>query len=395
MAPPHSIRLTPRALQLAICLPPLAIVLVAFAILTASPGTVWDEETWGRPSRSSYCEPPQNSAVIQPINAWSNLGYVLLGVWSWSAGARDIWRLWHPSSEPAPPFTIAACPEFSFVCGASWVGLGMCSFLFHASLVRTWQKWDVGFTCSAGATLLAWSACSVCLHHLPPCRRWVRLTRACCSTLAIISMVLLVHLKWEYSATTMLIYIISALILIELILLPMLEPRSRRSRASAGCAVLCMGAAYVVRQLEADRSWGRCEPARTCPQERRAHTARLMSPRPSCCIRPWHTQGHVKPVAARASPPFAVRVRYTSANSPPTPRPWCFYSSWFQPHAVWHGMTAVAIGLLYYSWRLPLPHGPTERRWHCCPIRVALQAKHSHLTDATATVTNSELELQP
>ena len=48
------------------------------------------------------------------------------------------------------------------------------------------------------------------------------------------SMALLVHLKWQYPATNMLIGIVSALILIELVVLPALEPRSLRSRAAAG-----------------------------------------------------------------------------------------------------------------------------------------------------------------
>lgn len=49
---------------------------------TIDPGCPWYEaqQTFGAPN-VNWCEPTQCSLINEPANAWSNLGYILIGIW--------------------------------------------------------------------------------------------------------------------------------------------------------------------------------------------------------------------------------------------------------------------------------------------------------------------------
>ncbi|HSM02290.1 MAG TPA: ceramidase domain-containing protein [Acidimicrobiia bacterium] len=76
-----------------------------------------------------YCEAPRPGIAAQPANAWSNLGFVLIGllVLADSARTRDRYS----------PARIEADLRYSRLFGAVAVFLGLGSFAFHGSL-RAW-----------------------------------------------------------------------------------------------------------------------------------------------------------------------------------------------------------------------------------------------------------------
>jgi hypothetical protein len=253
--------------------------------------------------RTQYCEPKQtHSAVREPINAWSNIGYSLVGAWSFAAGMHDLRRPSH--SPPHDVSTLRGNPGFSLICGTTWLCLGMFSFLFHAANTRVWQMWDVGFTNNAAACMAVWSICSLCLAHVPPARRNPRATTAAflCTLCAVETC--LVAYKWRYSTRVSLSSLIGGLVVLECIVQPLLARRTTYQRVLTALAILSMLVAWVVRELEANKRWG---------------------------------------------------------------RPWCLWHDVFQPHSLWHLLSAAAIALQLASWRLPLPPPPRARRWRCCP----------------------------
>lgn len=279
----------------AACLPFIIITFVAFIVLTLSPASVWSN--WGRQRGTSACEPLQEaSAVREPINSWSNFIYTAVGAWAIGAGARDLIT---PAATAPPVGQLEASPLFSILLGLTWVSLGMFSFLFHGANVRLWRQYDVGFTVNAGLVMVAWSACSLTLWHVPACARHPRLTRASWMLCTVVAEALFVELKFEYSVTIALSAVVGVLILLECIVQPLLARRSCRQRSFTALAVLLMLVAYILRQLES--SWGS--------------------------------------------------------------RPLCLNSNWFQPHALWHLLSGVSIALVYAVWRLPPPPEPLKRTW--------------------------------
>lgn len=104
--------------------PPLAI----FAVLTSLTENIWDPAVWGRVGNTSWCEPDRPGSVREVVNSWSNVGYLLVGIYAfWITGRKTTSGVWR---------------AFGPIVGASLFALGIASFLFHASVVRVWRKAD-------------------------------------------------------------------------------------------------------------------------------------------------------------------------------------------------------------------------------------------------------------
>lgn len=189
---------------------------------------------------------------------------------------------------------LRSAPEVSVLFGVSWLALSACSFLWHAANVRGWQHADVGATLAATLCLTGWSVCSVCLYHWPSARRHPRLCRGATVSLVLLLDALFAAYKWQLELTELMVGAMSVLVLVEGGVQPALAARSWRHRLLVAGAALAFGGSYCFRQAEAKKFFG---------------------------------------------------LR----------KPLCLHSAWFQPHAVWHLGTALAIALLHRAWRLPLP----------------------------------------
>ena len=71
-------------------------------------------------------------------NTWSNLAYVLVGLYALGLGLWDFRR-----QRPLTSGYLVRTPAFSFLFGGACIYLGLASGYFHASLTRSGQRWDV------------------------------------------------------------------------------------------------------------------------------------------------------------------------------------------------------------------------------------------------------------
>jgi len=204
----------------------IALGLAAFVTTQPAAGA-WSGFTAG--DCAEYCESSHRCGslesrrvVHQPLNAWSNLAFVFVGV---LALAR--------------PFTLGAG-----LFAASAVLLGVGSFLFHASITREMQWLDMVGTYAA---LVAVLACGV---HRVWGAAWSLLLPA-----ALGLDLLIARYKWHLEAT------IAIPILLIAIAIPMTHiVRTGRGGATAALAPLALFiAAYGVRELDVRHI--ACDPA--------------------------------------------------------------------------------------------------------------------------------------
>ncbi|HWB62653.1 MAG TPA: ceramidase domain-containing protein [Chitinophagales bacterium] len=101
-------------------------------------------DLWGNWSLANgntfhFCEANRMGQLIrQPANTWSNLGYLLVGLFALTLGIQDYKR----SERKASDNFLVRHPLFSILFGVSALYLFTGSFLYHASLTRFFQKLD-------------------------------------------------------------------------------------------------------------------------------------------------------------------------------------------------------------------------------------------------------------
>ena len=282
----------------------LALVIPLTVISSLPNGDLWgDDKFW-----SEYCEPKRkHSALVEPVNAWSSLAYSLNGVYLFAATIHDLQQQQWGTSSSASPYgmlshhpisSLRANPAFGFVIALIEMVHGVSSFLFHASNTSTWQRWDAGFMNNAAAAMVSWSACSLCLEHLPAAQRHPRATTFGFLFSLLSVVVIFVHFKWQISSTLALTSLIGVGIFLECVLQPLLAQRSLLQRVLTGCAIVLFAEGYVVRELEVNKHWD---------------------------------------------------------------RPLCLWWTWFQAHALWHILTAAACSCQFVCWRATPPPPPRAR----------------------------------
>jgi len=108
-----------------------------------------------------FCEAVRDGATVrQPANTWTNLGFVLVGVFI----AADAGRARAPGSPgPGRAWTLGF--------GASVIFLGLASFFYHASLTFLGQCLDVAGMYLVGSALLAHM--TLCAGLCRPQRLWL------------------------------------------------------------------------------------------------------------------------------------------------------------------------------------------------------------------------------
>ncbi len=118
----------------------LAVALaVGVVAATASERGPWDDWVAARElHRPTYAERIHPEQLLRTrANTWSNLAYCLVGFYTCGLSVRD----WRHAAVPAG--TLVSTPGLGIVFGVACVWLGLSSGLFHASLTRLGQQFDV------------------------------------------------------------------------------------------------------------------------------------------------------------------------------------------------------------------------------------------------------------
>jgi len=143
-----------------------AVVLGLFAAILLSLGAVefafrgsnvWASLGGETPRGSSYAERVRPANVSRTLtNTWSNLGFVLVGLYAISFGWSDRRRT-APVPDGQKPNLLRSTPAHSILFGISCVYLGIGSGLYHASLTRWGQHLDVAAMYTPLVVLIAFN----------------------------------------------------------------------------------------------------------------------------------------------------------------------------------------------------------------------------------------------
>ncbi|MEI6466630.1 MAG: ceramidase domain-containing protein, partial [Verrucomicrobiota bacterium] len=157
---------------------------------------VWQAWGEGRELRQpNYAERIYQTAVFRTrANTWSNLAYVVVGLYACAAGWRD--RRGRVSPESG---YVARTPALSFFFGLSCCYLGVGSGLYHASLTRWGQQLDVASMYAPLLAALVMQGGRMIRERCPNRVAWPWLL-----LVALAANVLLYRFKWSMSSTTVL-----------------------------------------------------------------------------------------------------------------------------------------------------------------------------------------------
>jgi hypothetical protein len=184
----------------------------SFALVTAAVAVLFyafrDAPVWDTFMSSGEFRKPAYSEAIYPnsifrtrANTWSNLAYVLPGLYAIALGFWD----WRRKPEPTAPYVVRQ-PALGMLYGVACIYLGVGSGIFHASLTRWGQQLDVAAMYSPLVVLVA-------IHWA----RWlprVRLGRRALpawpvfALVAVVTSALLYVYKWELSSKRVMVTLI-------------------------------------------------------------------------------------------------------------------------------------------------------------------------------------------
>jgi len=88
-----------------------------------------------------FCEPVRDGVIRQPVNTWSNLAFVLVGLMVIGVGSRDLVRSSGRAGGASNP--IRTQPVSPMVYGVAAISIGLCSMLYHSSMAFAGQAIDV------------------------------------------------------------------------------------------------------------------------------------------------------------------------------------------------------------------------------------------------------------
>ena len=265
-------------------------VLFVFALLTAlfvalvaySKGLQIDWTTFSQ-SKSAidavYCERDRVAELVrQPANSWSNLMYLFYGVMLIRFGVNDAKHF-----KLQAPNWLTAMPELSILFGLHLALLCFGSFLFHASLTRMGQRWDMVGTYGvlvAPLITMIWAVGTILLKGADKLTERAYLRRSVLPLVLVILLtdVVIYIIKWYLDG----FFTMSGLILATLVVMVLYRINAK------GIMNLLLGAASV------------------------------------------------------AAIGFAWFLQYTDRQ-----KTWCDPDSWLQGHAIWHAMSGLAVLLLY------------------------------------------------
>lgn len=213
------------------------LALVALALLAA--WLAWSEaDVWAGWVEAEECRAPRYAerVVIASVfrtraNTWSNLAYVLVGLYALALAAHD--------ARAPGPGQVRRTPALSALFGLGCLVLGAGSSLFHASLTRVGQHLDVAAMYLPLLALLAVSASRLS----PRIATWPRLAVAWA-----IAGVLLFVFKWQMSAIVWMPVLI--LVVVATRALERLRGLGRSALRWSLLSLACLVAAVACRDLD-------------------------------------------------------------------------------------------------------------------------------------------------
>lgn len=157
---------------------------------------IWQGWSEGRELRQpSYAERVYHAAVFRTrANTWSNLAYVVVGLYALAVGWRD--RRGHVSPDSG---YVARTPALSFFFGLSCCYLGVGSGVYHASLTRWGQQLDVASMYAPLLAALVIQGGRMLRERWPVRVAWPWLLPA-----AVVADVLFYRFKWSMSSSAVL-----------------------------------------------------------------------------------------------------------------------------------------------------------------------------------------------
>lgn len=148
----------------------------------------------------TYCEKNQLDKLIrQPSNTWSNLGYLFYGFICFELAWND------RKNRPVKKNLITMLPWASILYGFSFAYLCFGSFLFHASLTRMGQHWDMAATyllTSMPIIVLGWqiSLSQMRFKSILDSKKWLRTSNGVLTVVFALTATAFYLLKWHLNS---------------------------------------------------------------------------------------------------------------------------------------------------------------------------------------------------
>ena len=144
-----------------------ALVFSSFGIVSSLPFNVWSENST---IISNYCEPQEPHSVREPINAWSSVPFIFVGIWLVTSPFPSDGMFENRWNNFVFPSNLA----FTFF------GLGVSSFYYHASFTMAWQLLDIFFVRASAVGTLGMSMSLIYYKY----SKWIFLTTVCLQLLS-------------------------------------------------------------------------------------------------------------------------------------------------------------------------------------------------------------------
>ncbi len=120
--------------------------------------SIWDGLAMAGGNALEFCEENHwDKVVVQPANTWSNLGFLIVGLFMFVTGINDLRIKKEKGEKGAFRNLLAQYPVFSFLMGLSCIYLFLGSFLYHASVRYLPQKLDITSMYFLTVVLMAFS----------------------------------------------------------------------------------------------------------------------------------------------------------------------------------------------------------------------------------------------
>lgn len=230
------------------------------ALVTYSKGLHIDWTTFSQ-SKSAidavYCERDRVAELVrQPANSWSNLVYLFYGLILIRFGLNDS-KHWKQNA----PNWLTAMPELSILFGLHLALLCFGSFLFHASLTRMGQRWDMvgtyGVLLSPLITMM-WAVGTILLKGADKLTERAYLRKSVLPLVVVILLadVVIYIIKWYLDG----LITVSGLILATLLVTTLyrLKAKGIMNMLLGLAAVLAIGFAWFLQYTDRQKTW--CDP---------------------------------------------------------------------------------------------------------------------------------------
>ncbi len=221
----------------------IALCAAAFYALADVP--LWEGWKLSNVSNGEYCERLYFDRLVrQPSNSWSNFFYTFYGLLCIRFGLND-------ASKQGGLSTISQMPAVSWIYGFSFAYLCFGSFLFHASLTRTGQHWDMAATYGLVGVPVVFMLWRLLFANMSPAKGALVVAAA-----VLVADVLFYTFKWHLNGLMTLGSMITTLIV--LMVAHKLRGKSYMNYWYGAAGLASVLLAYYIWHRDRDRIW--CDP---------------------------------------------------------------------------------------------------------------------------------------